>query len=297
MTINPTIDLDDIRTKNYTVNVEFGAIRDSWYNNYSGIEDGSTTMFAQTEPYAQVGNETTFMFGVPDVTAPFIVARYPANGARNLPEQANMTIEFSEEVQKGEGIFVLTTRNSSADVYGWQHKSRAASGNRTVINVTSDYVRVTGKLVTIDLPHNMTSGVDYTLEYPSNIVKDLATVRTSPNPAPVVEYSDYSFIIRSRIDIIFDGFGGNLSAAQGKIVFTSETGELTAIPMHDTSQVTVQTDQIIIRPILLDQKRQQEYTIYIGEGAVSDPTQGSIAALVLTCMADSETFRAQYRVH
>lgn len=80
VTINPT---DLILNTNYYVNVQAGAIKDMFNNNYAGFT-----------------NNTTWNFNTNDVVAPLAVAPFsPADDAVNVPVAGSFSISFTEDVQ------------------------------------------------------------------------------------------------------------------------------------------------------------------------------------------------------
>lgn len=80
VTINPT---DLVLNTNYYVNIQSGAVKDMFNNNYAGF-----------------ANNTTWNFNTNDVVAPLAVAPFsPADDATNVPLAGNFSISFTEDVQ------------------------------------------------------------------------------------------------------------------------------------------------------------------------------------------------------
>lgn len=91
VTINPT---DLALNTSYYVNVQSGAIKDMFNNNYAGF-----------------ANTTTWNFNTNDVTAPLAVAPFsPADDETNVPVTGNFSISFTEDVQlSAVGVIELYT--------------------------------------------------------------------------------------------------------------------------------------------------------------------------------------------
>ncbi len=95
-----------------------------------------------------------------DLSEPQVVNLIPGNGSSNIPANANLTITFNENVQKGIGSISI----------------KKNIGNVVVANidVTTSAVMLSGAEVVIDPPVNLENGTQYFVEITNGAIKDLA---------------------------------------------------------------------------------------------------------------------------
>lgn len=95
----------------------------------------------------------------PDAEAPQIVSFDPARNAKDVPNDANLVIHFSEPIKTGEGSVTL----------------KAVDGKTiAVYDRTSPNMTINGNTLTIDPSSDLSPGTQYQLEFSLGAVADLA---------------------------------------------------------------------------------------------------------------------------
>ncbi len=139
-TINP---LDFSYGTAVNIEIQDGVFKDLFNNNYAGIS-----------------NSTTWNFSIvaPDVTPPVAIQYFPADDAANVPGNANLVLTFNENIQKGTAGHVIIKEGGVAV---------------QTIEVTSNYITVSGNTVTVD-PANFTFSAAVNIEIEPGTFKDLS---------------------------------------------------------------------------------------------------------------------------
>lgn len=142
VTINPVNDLP--AGVQYYVEVANGAIKDLSNNNFAGFTGNST-----------------WQFNVVDVTAPNLVSLSPANNATNIVLGANLVMTFNENMQKATAGTINIKRVNNNTTF-------------ESINVANANVSISGAVVTINPTNDLEPNMQYYVEVPSGVLKDLA---------------------------------------------------------------------------------------------------------------------------
>ncbi len=142
LTVDPTANLAE--GTRYFLTLGSGTVKDLAGNNYSG-----TTSY-------------DFQTRAPDLTAPTVTQFSPADGATGVATSANISVTFSEAVQRGIGTISLHSGSSSGPVV------------ESFDVATSDRLSISGALLTIDPTASLSDGTRYYLTFDSGTVKDLA---------------------------------------------------------------------------------------------------------------------------
>ncbi len=141
VTIDPTNNLAE--TTAYYVEVAAGAFKGSNNVNFPGFTGNSTWRFTSSE-----------------TTAPTAINFSPANNATSVAVDGNLTVTFSENVQKGTGdILIKKTSDNSV---------------LQTIAVSSASVTITNATVTINPSADLNPSTQYYVEIPNGAIKDLA---------------------------------------------------------------------------------------------------------------------------
>jgi photosystem II stability/assembly factor-like uncharacterized protein/methionine-rich copper-binding protein CopC len=140
-TINPTNNLP-ASTQVYVL-IPSGGFKDLAGNNYAGISIN-----------------TTWRFTTLDNIPPTHTALNPANGAIDIPQNANLVITFDENIQKGSGNILIKKLSDNSIV--------------ETINVTNAIVSINNNIATINPANNLAFQTDFFVEIPSGAFKDLA---------------------------------------------------------------------------------------------------------------------------
>ncbi|MGL1888875.1 MAG: Ig-like domain-containing protein, partial [Reichenbachiella sp.] len=144
LTINPSNDL--IHGVDFYVNIQEGAIIDFAGNEFAGIFDATTWNFT-----AELA---------PDLTAPFVTTITPYDGRTHIAIDSDLTMYFSENVQKGSGNILIKIFSTDATVQ--------------TIDVASGAVTIVDQLVTINPASDLGNLTEYYVELPSGVFQDLA---------------------------------------------------------------------------------------------------------------------------
>ncbi len=142
LTVDPTANLSG--STRYYLTFGSGTVKDLAGNNYSG-----TTGY-------------DFQTGVADLTAPTITQFSPADGTTGVATNANVTLTFSEAIQRGAGTIYLRSGSATGAVV----ESFDAAG--------SERLSVSGSTLTIDPTVNLSHSTQYFVTFGSGTVKDLA---------------------------------------------------------------------------------------------------------------------------
>ena len=172
VTINPT---DLVLNTNYYVNIQAGAIKDMFNNNYAGFT-----------------NNTTWNFNTNDVTAPLSVAPFsPADDALNVPSAGNCSISFTEAVQiaaTGE-IEIFTASGTLVESFSSGSAQLTVTGSMVsfsttnpLIENTAYYIRITPGFIE-DLSGNDYAGISDNVTWNFAVGDFTPPVVSSLNPA------------------------------------------------------------------------------------------------------------------
>lgn len=141
VTINPT---DLVLNTDYYVNIQSGAVKDMFNNNYAGFT-----------------NNTTWNFNTNDVIAPLGVAPFsPADDAVNVPAAGNFSISFTEDVQ------LSTTGLIEIFTAGGTLVESFASG--------SPQITVSGDVVTFSTTNPLAENTSYYVNITPGFIEDLS---------------------------------------------------------------------------------------------------------------------------
>ncbi len=271
--VNPTSDLAG--GKSYYVNVDKYAIKDSAGNGYAGISD-----------------KTSLNFTTGDYKAPTLTSFLPADNTFNVAVDANIVLNFDEEVKAGSGYIKVQ------DIYGNINKS---------ISVTdSSQVSINGKQVTINPLSNMLGYQDFYVTIDSGAFKDLAgnsyagisdrltfnfttanniqytppasaystkssTQLSSDRTAPTLGYftpwTNSTNVSRgSNIEL---NFNEAVKAGKGNFTIRSADGTDTKVIAATDRQVSFNGQQVVINPTA-DLLAGKTYYVTIDASAISD---------------------------
>jgi methionine-rich copper-binding protein CopC len=124
------------------IEIEAGAFKDMFNNNYAGI-----------------ANATTWNFSVvaPDVTPPTVNSYSPTDNSTNVSRSSNLVLTFNENVQKGTGNIII----------------KEAGVTTQTIDVTSASVNVSGNTATIN-PADLSYNATVSIEIEAGALKDLS---------------------------------------------------------------------------------------------------------------------------
>ncbi len=143
LTIDPTNDLAN--GTQYFVTFASGSVRDLVGNNYVGT---STYDFTTVAPS--------------DITAPVVSTFNPSDGASGIAVGSNITLTFSEAIQKGVGNIEIRSGSATGTLV---ESFAAASSNRLTFS---------GSTLTIDPTNDLANGTQYFITFASGSVRDLA---------------------------------------------------------------------------------------------------------------------------
>lgn len=213
--------------------------------------------------------------GAPDPIPPALEAILaPVDDAARVAIDANLSLRFSEEVEKGAGNIVVKLASDDSVV--------------ATIDVTSTNVTISGDVVTIDLPQNLASQTNYYVEIEPGAFTDGVNafagisgkttwnfttdadvtapeiVALQPADGSVDVTPDSNLVIEFN-ETVLAGIGNILikRVADGSIV---ETIDVTS------GQVTIDGDTVTINPAA-DLEPGVEYYVAIEPGALRDTSQ------------------------
>ena len=124
-----------------------------------GVVDGKVSAAGMTLGGASVGQTTS---AGNDVTAPTVTAFSPADGATGVAVGSNITLTFSEAIQRGAGLIQLHTGSAAGTVL---EAFDAASSSR---------LSISGSTLTLDPTSNLSGNTQYFVTFAAGTVKDLA---------------------------------------------------------------------------------------------------------------------------
>jgi len=103
----------------------------------------------------------SFTITVNDATAPMLSTLSPTDNATDVVTNTNLVLTFNENVQKGTGNILI----------------KDASDNSTVqtIDVTTSVVSISGAVVTINPPTNLSRGKNYYIQIPATAFTDMSS--------------------------------------------------------------------------------------------------------------------------
>ncbi|WP_294673016.1 Ig-like domain-containing protein [uncultured Fluviicola sp.] len=141
VTIDPT---DLVPNTNYYVNIQSGAVKDQFNNNYAGFT-----------------NNTTWNFNTNDLVAPLAVAPFsPADDAVDVPATGNFSISFTEDVQ------ISTTGMIEIFTSGGTLVESFVSG--------SPQITVSGDVVNFATTNPLTENTSYYVNITPGFIEDLS---------------------------------------------------------------------------------------------------------------------------
>ena len=141
LTINPTSDL--LNSTAYKVEFASGSIKDLAGNAYAGTTSYNFTTVAAA-----------------DVTPPTVITFAPLDEATSVAVGTDITLTFSEPIQRGTGSIVLKTSGGVAIA--------------TFDAASSNNLSISGSTLTVNPPIDLANSTSYKLEFASGTIKDLA---------------------------------------------------------------------------------------------------------------------------
>jgi methionine-rich copper-binding protein CopC len=143
------------------IEIEAGAFKDLFNNNYAGI-----------------ANATTWNFSIvsPDVTPPTVNSYSPADNSTNVSRSTNLVLTLNENIQKGIGNIII----------------KEAGLITQTIDVTSALVTVSGNTATIN-PADFSFDAAVNIEIEAGAFKDLS----NNNYAGIVDASTWNFSVQA----------------------------------------------------------------------------------------------------
>ena len=150
-------------TSGAAVNIEIqaGAFKDLFNNNYAGISDATTWNFSVIPP---------------DLTPPTVTAYSPTDNSSNVANNANLVITFSENVEKGVGHIIIKENGVAIQT----------------IDVVSIPVSISGNTVTIN-PADFTYSAAVNIEIEPGAFTDLA----NNNYAGIADATTWNFTVQA----------------------------------------------------------------------------------------------------
>jgi len=267
VTINPANDLNPSKT--YTILVDYGAFKDLANNDYGGTETWSFTTKAIT---------------IVDNIPPTIAAFSPTNTAKDVLVGSNLSLVFSEAVQKGTGDIVLT----------------ADGENPVTIPVSSSRITLgnNGSTATIDPENDLLPGKIYTVSIAAGAFKDAANnpyagtttwsfttkaaIVTPPDTTPTAIFSptDDSTEVEA---------GANLVLTFDEVVQKGTTGTiaLQKTGSNDLKLINISSVEVVIgedgKTVTInptdDLAPGTNYTIGVSQGAFKDAAGNAFAGI------------------
>lgn len=261
VTIDPTL-LQ--HSKTYFVKIDPGAFKDASDNDYEGIT-----------------NSTTWLFAI--IAAPPTVSTYsPEAGATGVAKDANLVLTFNKDVTKADG---------SIEIYN------NANSNVVTIDVKSTEVTVTGSTVTINPAADLAFGTTYYVNIGAGAFKGagaggnvyagisdsttwsfttIAAPDTTPPTVSIFAPAPEAEDVAVEADLILT-FSEKVVAAAGNIViFNSATNKPVASVL--AKDVTILDKVVTINPAQnLDYAT--SYYVQIGSGAFKDLAGNSYAGI------------------
>ncbi len=141
LTLNPSADL--AFSTGYRVDFDFGSVRDLASNSYAGIVSYNFSTSAAL-----------------DNTPPTVQSFSPAVGATGVAVASNITLTFSEAIQRGAGNIVL--RNAVGTVI------------ETFAAASAAQISISGNQLTLNPSADLSGGTSYRVDFDFGSVKDLA---------------------------------------------------------------------------------------------------------------------------
>ncbi|QHT71575.1 T9SS type A sorting domain-containing protein [Rhodocytophaga rosea] len=219
VTINPATDFT--YEADVFVEIEAGVFTDNSNNNFAGISGN------------EVWNFTIEL--APDTTAPTIVSVNPADDATNIAPDTELTITFSEPVQKGNGTIILTQGTSSQ-----------------TIDINSSAISISSAVLTINPETNFPSGASVSVLIIPGAITDLAGNAF----AGITDAATWNFtiqdIIAPQLTAIFPEDNATGIAVNTNLVMSFDeeikkgTGVITISDGITTQTIDVNSDAVII---------------------------------------------------
>ncbi|HEY9631476.1 MAG TPA: Ig-like domain-containing protein [Coleofasciculaceae cyanobacterium] len=269
VTVNPTNDF--AFSKGYTIFVDYGAFQDLAGNSYDGTE---------------TWNFTTAAFVAVDNTPPTVAAFTPTNSAKDVLVGSNLTLVFSEAVQKGSGNITLTTEGEEPIVIavGSSLITLGSNGSTAVIDPAIDLLP--GKIYTVSIdagafqdtannPYSGTTSWSFTTKgEPTNPPPDTTAPTATFSPADESEAIEVGAnLVLTFDEVVQKGATGTIA------INKTGTNDLQLINLT-SSEVTIAADgkTVTINPID-DLAPGTSYTIGISQGAFQDAAGNAFAGI------------------
>jgi Ca2+-binding RTX toxin-like protein len=213
--------------------------------------------------------------GAPDPIPPVLEAILsPYDDAAGIAIDSNLSLRFSEDVQKGSGHIVVKLMSDDSVV--------------TTVDVTSAHVTISGDVVTIDLPANLASETNYYVEIESGAFTDGVNAfagisdKTTWNFTTDADVAAPEIValqpVDGSVDVTPDSnlvieFNENVLAGTGNILIKRVADGSIAETIDVTSgHVTINGNIVTIDPAA-DLEPGVEYYVAIEPGALLDTAQ------------------------
>lgn len=150
-----------------------------------------------------------------DLTPPTVSTFSPADGAGSVAVGSNISLTFSENIQKGDGHIEIRQGSVTGTLLESFHVA------------TSTRVSVSGSTLTIDPTHNLTESVNYFVVIPAGSIRDLAgnphaginTYDFTANASPVAN----GFLFTTNEDTVGSGTLTGTDAESKPLTFSKVT--------------------------------------------------------------------------
>jgi len=280
---NPPISViayDAVSTKGGTV-----VVQPNGGFTYTPKQDflGQDTFTYTIEDAADVQDTATVVITVnADLTLPTVDSFTPADDAVDVGLDTNLVIDFSEDVQKGTGNFVI--RKSSDD-----------SVVETFDIATSSRVTVSNDVVTIDPTLDFAGETGYYVEITSGVFEDLR----GNDYAGISDKTTWNFITEDvapptvdsfspaddAVDVVLDtnlviDFSEDVQEGTGDLVIrkSSDDSVVETFDIATSGRVTISKDVATIDPTL-DFAGETDYYVEIASGAFEDLSGNDYAGI------------------
>lgn len=263
VTIYPTNTF--VGSTDYYIQIDSGAIENVLGNSFSGIS-----------------NETTWNFRTgADTTAPTKTSTSPSDNATGVSVSSNLSITFSESIQKGTGDITIKKISDDSTVQ--------------TIAVTNAAVTISAKTATINPPSDLASDTAYYINIASGAFKDLS----NNNYAGITNNSTWNFTTTDTIAPLLvstvppdNGAGSSVSAnltatfdenitkGSGTLVLkkTSDDSTIESFSLPSSTKVTTSGATVTINPtssLIAD----TSYYITMTSGAIEDTAGNAYAGI------------------
>lgn len=268
VTINPKANLQG--NSHYSLTIPATAIKDLAGNKFAGISDNTA-----------LGFDTSA--GTVDTTAPVLRSTSPANDNKFVAMNRNITFNFNEKIQLGDGNIVLSDGE-----------------NVITIPVNDSQVTLKTSTLTLNPKADLDLGKTYTVKLDAGAIKDLAGNAFAGNGEGFVFYtksdktapklmttspSDNGTDVLTNANLTLT-FDESIKAGKGNIVISNGT-DVRTIAITD-SQVTIDGKTLIINPTD-DLLAGSNYNVQFAKGVITDLAGNSFAGINNTTMFNFAT--------